>query len=95
MQNESPFDSAGMSDDCAEKIANGHAFDEHAAELEVRTPEELEALIRDTVRFGERQTLPRGRTAWWSDGVGVIRDPSRWDSGTVFKMTRQYFLDLD
>jgi hypothetical protein len=28
MHNESPFDPADMSDDCAEQIANGHAFDE-------------------------------------------------------------------
>ncbi|HEY0189311.1 MAG TPA: hypothetical protein VGC67_17625 [Cellulomonas sp.] len=84
-----------MSDDCVEKIADGEVFAEHLDELGAGTLERIAEIIRDVVRFGERTTLDRGRTAWRSDGIGVIRDPSRRDMGSAFRMERKYFLELD
>jgi hypothetical protein len=46
---------------------------------------------------GEPRVLSRGRTAYWSEGTVVIRDPGAPDGGTTFRPAKgyNYFLRLD
>jgi hypothetical protein len=83
-----------------EEISAGHAFGKHVIERRefpgVTTRREFAELIEDTVMNGESRVLSGARTAYWSDGTVVIRDPSTADGGTAFRPTNgyDYFLGL-
>ena len=83
-----------------EEISSGHAFDKHVIERGefpgVTTRREFAELIEDAVMNGESRVLSRARTAYWSDGTVVIRDPSTADGGTAFRPANgyDYFLGL-
>jgi hypothetical protein len=83
-----------------DEISAGHAFDKHVIERGefpgVTTREQFASVIRDAVIGGESRTLSAGRTAYWSDGTVVIRDPGTTDGGTIFRPTDgyDYFLGL-
>jgi hypothetical protein len=84
----------------ADEISKGHAFDKHVVKLGefpgVTAREQFARVIRDAVMSGESRALNAGRTAYWSDGTLVIRDPSSPDGGTTFhpKDGYDYFLGL-
>jgi len=84
----------------AEQIAGGHAFDKHVIERGefpgITTRGQFASLIEDIVLNGGRRTLSGGRTAYWSDGTVVIRDPGAPDGGTTFRPADgyDYFLGL-
>lgn len=46
--------------------------------------------IEDVVMNGEMRTLSAGRTAYWNDGIVVIRNPGAVDGGTAFRPTDGY-----
>ena len=75
--------------DCtANQIANGHAFEKHAAEFGVETPEELEEVVKDTLENAtQSRELTDGRTAYYDEETNtlVIVNSSSPDGGTVFK----------
>jgi hypothetical protein len=83
-----------------DQISGGHAFDKHVIERGefpgVTTREQFASMIEDAVMNGERRTLSGGRTAFWSDGMVVIRHPRAPDGGTAFRPTNghDYFLGL-
>jgi hypothetical protein len=83
-----------------EEISSGHAFDKHVVERGefpgVTTREQFASLIEDAVINGESRVLNRGRTAYWSEGTVVIRNPSAPDGGTTFRPPDgyDYFLGL-
>jgi hypothetical protein len=54
-------------------------------------------MIEDAVMNGESRVLSGGRTAYWSDGTVVIRNPGAPDGGTAFRPTsgHDYFLRLN
>jgi hypothetical protein len=85
----------------ADQISAGHAFDKHVVErgefADVTTREQFANLIEDAVINGESRVLSRGRTAYWSEGTVVIRDPGAPDGGTTFRPAKgyNYFLRLD
>jgi RHS repeat-associated protein len=72
-----------------EEIAGGHAFGKHVVvngEFPgVTTRSGFAAVIEATVIDGEMRTLGGGRTAYWSNGTVVIRDPRAADGGTAFR----------
>jgi len=53
-------------------------------------------MIEDVVIKGEGRVLNAGRTAYWSDGTLVIRNPAAPDGGTTFRPANghDYFLGL-
>ena len=77
-----------------DKISAGHAFNKHVIERGefpgVTTREQFASMIKDAVIKGESRTLSAGRTAYWSDGTVVIRDPRTADGGTTFRPTDGY-----
>lgn len=83
-----------------DEISAGHAFDKHVIERGefpgVTTREQFASVIKDAVIKGESRTLSAGRTAYWSDGIVVIRDPGTTDGGTTFRPAdgHDYFLGL-
>lgn len=83
-----------------DEISKGHAFDKHVIEQGefpgVTTREQFASLIKDAVMNGEFRALSGGRTAYWSDGTVVIRDPSTTDGGTTFRPRDgyDYFMGL-
>ena len=85
----------------AEEISGGHAFDKHVVDRGefpgVTTREQFANLIEDAVMNGESRVLNRGRTAYWSEGTVVIRNPSEPDGSTAFRPPDgyDYFLGLN
>jgi len=85
----------------ADEISSGHAFDKHVVERGefpgITTRKQFANLIEDAVMNGESRVLSRSRTAYWSEGTVVIRDPSTPDGGTTFRPAKgyDYFLRLD
>jgi hypothetical protein len=83
-----------------DEISGGHAFDKHVIEQGefpgVTTRRQFADMIEDTVMNGESRVLSGGRTAYWSDGTVVIRNPGAADGGTAFRPTNDYdyFLGL-
>lgn len=83
-----------------EEIAKGHAFDKHVIDRGefpgVTTRGQFASVIQGAVMDGESRALSGGRTAYWSDGTVVIRNPGTADSGTAFRPTNghDYFLGL-
>ncbi|MBF4636290.1 hypothetical protein ITJ38_17905 [Agreia pratensis] len=75
-------------EDPAEKIANGHAFDDHAHEFSGENdPADLQVIVEDVMENGLKRSLPRGRTAYFKDGTLVIKDVTTTDGGTVYRPT--------
>lgn len=83
-----------------DQIAKGHSFGKHVIKRGefpgVTTPEQFAILINDAVMNGEFRPLSGGRTAYWSDGTVVIRNPGTADGGTTFRPARgyDYFMGL-
>lgn len=83
-----------------DEISSGHAFDKHVIERGefpgVTTRRQFSGIIESAVVSGEGRVLSGGRTAYWSDGIVVIRDPGTTDGGTAFRPTNgyDYFLGL-
>jgi hypothetical protein len=77
-----------------DEISGGHAFDKHVIEQGefpgVTTRRQFADTIEDVVISGESRVLSGGRTAYWSDGTLVIRNPSAEDGGTAFRPTNGY-----
>ena len=82
------------------EISGGHAFDKHVVDQAefpgVTTREQFSGLIEGAVMNGESRALSGDRTAYWSDGTVVIRNPGAPDGGTAFRPTsgHDYFLRL-
>jgi hypothetical protein len=82
------------------EISAGHAFDKHVVERGefpgMTTRRQFADLIEDAVINGESRVLGGGRTAYWSDGTLVIRNPGAPDGGTAFRPADgyDYFLGL-
>jgi hypothetical protein len=86
------------------KIANGHAFQKHQAELlaigirDQRTFSEVVQRTMQEATAENRKALTRGRVAYWnpSHNLVVIYDPERSDAGTAFvpKNGKTYFEQL-
>jgi len=73
----------------AEEIAGGHSFEKHVATQAefpgIRTRGEFADMIENVVNnYGDIKHLSGGRTAYWRDGVVVIRNPAAVDGGTAF-----------
>ena len=73
----------------AEEIAGGHAYGKHVWEQGefpgIRTREQFAEMVENVmVNYDETRALGAGRTAFWKDGVIVIRDPNHIDGGTAF-----------
>lgn len=77
----------------SQEIAGGHAFTKHVVEggefLGVRTRAEFAQVIENTMG-GVSKALSGGRTAYWKDGVVVIRNPGAVDGGTAFVPTNGF-----
>lgn len=90
--------------DIAERIARGHAFQEHVIEKddfpEIRTREEFADLIRQVLidPSAAERPLQTGRHAFWSDALQmvVIVDEASEDAGTAFRPSKHkaYFRGL-
>ena len=85
----------------AEQIAKGHAFVKHVVERGefpgIRTREQFAEVIERTMSKAEYvRGLSNGRTAYWKDGVVVIRHRAATDGGTAFVPQRglEYFRGL-
>jgi len=78
--------------------ADGHAFQKHVVEQGefpgIKTRQEFADMIQDVVLNGERRVGGGGRSAYWRNGVIVIRNPNARDGGTVFapREGREYFV---
>jgi hypothetical protein len=76
----------------AQKIAYGHAWQDHWKDVPGMTQERLAQLVHDMMT-GNPKTDPdlyvgqtsRGSTVIYKDGTMVIYDHKAWDRGTVFK----------
>lgn len=83
---------AGGAEEIAERIATGHAFEKHFAELlklGITNRDQLKALVQEVIETaaeGNVRQLQGGRAAFWDDsrGLVVIYNPSAIDKGTVF-----------
>lgn len=82
----------------AEEIAGGHAFAKHAGQFPgVTTPGQFAKVVEGVMENASHvRSLSGGRTAFWKDGVVVIRNPGAVDGGTAFVPTNgfQYFQGL-
>jgi hypothetical protein len=81
----------------AQKIADGHAWEDHRREFpEIKNQDEFAARV-DEVMSNPTATkrAPDGRTAYWDQESGtiVIKDPRNPDGGTAYRPTegRDYF----
>jgi hypothetical protein len=83
-----------------DEISGGHAFDKHVIEQGefpgVTTRRQFGDMIEDAVMNGESRGLSGERTAYWSEGTVVIRNPGAPDGGTAFRPANgyDYFLGL-
>lgn len=89
-------------EDIAEKIASGHAWDDHVADSdgdlngEFDSQEEFAQEIKDIIENpDDHARLKDGREAWWDDQSEtiVIHDPKNPDKGTAFRpdIGKEYF----
>jgi hypothetical protein len=85
----------------AEEIAGGHAFAKHVVQggqfPGVRTPGQFAEVIEGVIGNASHvRSLSGGRTAFWREGVVVIRNPTAVDGGTAFVPSTgfQYFQGL-
>jgi hypothetical protein len=83
-----------------QEIAGGHAYGKHVVEQGefrgIHSRADFAKVIENTIVSGESRVLSGGRTAYWHEGVVVIRNPRAADGGSAFAPTqgRQYFLNL-
>lgn len=83
-----------------EEIASGHSFAKHVVDggefAGISTRSQFADHIDDVILNGEMRPLGGGRSAYWSDGTIVIRNPGVPDGGTAFAPTAgyQYFLTV-
>ena len=74
--------------------ADGHAFVKHVIEQGefpgIRTRAQFADMIENVVLNGERRVRNGGATAYWRNGVIVIRNPKAADGGTVFAPKEGY-----
>jgi len=74
--------------------ADGHAFDKHVLQQGefpgIRTRQQFANMIEDVILNGERRVGGGGRSAYWRNGVIVIRNPRARDGGTVFAPKEGY-----
>jgi hypothetical protein len=77
-----------------EEIAGGHAYQKHVIEQQefpaIANRRQFAAVIEDVVANGEMRPLSNSRSAYWKDGVVVIRNPVAADGGTAFRPTQGY-----
>ncbi|MFA5952536.1 MAG: RHS repeat-associated core domain-containing protein [Hyphomicrobium sp.] len=85
----------------SQEIAGGHAFVKHVVQggefLGIRTRAEFASIIENVMEnASDIRQLSGGRTAFWRNGVVVIRNPRTADGGTAFVPTNgiQYFEGL-
>ena len=93
---DSPIPPGGWSSDPvmedAQRIAYGHAWDQHRDQFPGMTRDDLANLIHDMMT-GNPKTDPdlhvgsgeRNTTVMYRDGILVIHDPNTRDGGTIFK----------
>lgn len=81
---ENNKEGGGGSCDISDKIAGGHAGEEHYPDL---PEDELSRIIDETMEWGEKRELRDGRTAYYDEETNtiVITDPNHVDGGTVFE----------
>ena len=83
-----------------QEISGGHAFGKHVVQggefPGITTRAQFAAHIEDVVTNGVMRPLSSGRSAYWSNGTVVIRNPNAIDGGTAFRPTNgyDYFLNL-
>ncbi|WP_244501204.1 polymorphic toxin-type HINT domain-containing protein [Streptomyces sp. TP-A0874] len=74
--------------------ADGHAFQKHVVEQGefpgIRTREQFSDMIEGVILNGERRVRSDGASAYWRNGVVVIRNPGSRDGGTVFAPQEGY-----
>lgn len=81
----------------ARKIANGHAYTNHAHEFSgVKDKDQFAQHIDQMMKSGIKKQLSRGRVAYWYGGTVVITNPNNPDGGTAFRPSRgrEYFNNL-
>jgi hypothetical protein len=71
-----------------QQISRGHAYPKHVVEQGqfpgVRTRDEFAKVVENVMINGAQRQLSGGRTAYWHEGVVVIRNPNTADGGTAF-----------
>jgi len=80
----------------AERIANGHAWDEHADEWGMKSVEEFATQIQQAMDQGVTRELRNGRIAFYDKTTQtvVIFDSSSPDLGTAYRAVRAIFNSL-
>jgi hypothetical protein len=74
----------------ARKMSDGHAYRKHAREFRsIRSRDDFEDRVLDTVETGYRVLLRGDRTAYYDRGTNtlVLLNPDDPDGGTMFKPT--------
>ena len=83
----------------ANKIASGHAFDEHAEELGVSNRVELSGIVRQVISspYSQVRDLARVRTGFYDAArkFFVVVNPDDPDGGSIFKTSQKYFNKLE
>jgi hypothetical protein len=76
----------------AQRIAYGHAWEDHWKDVPGMTKDKLAQLVHDMMTGNPKTDpdlhvgqTPRGSTVIYKDGIAVIYDDKTWDRGTVFK----------
>ena len=82
----------------AHRIATGHAYSKHASKHGFSIENFEASILEPIVNASEILSLPRGRTAYWSDAeqMIVVHEPTHRDAGTAFrpKQGKNYFVNL-
>ncbi|MGB3410197.1 MAG: hypothetical protein WBA45_03290 [Microthrixaceae bacterium] len=85
----------------ADEIASGHSYTKHVVERGefpgIRTRTQFADMVENVINnYDDLRHLSGGRTAYWRDGVVVIRNPRAPDGGTAFvpRDGYDYFLGL-
>jgi hypothetical protein len=72
-----------------QQISRGHAFDKHAVQRAefpgILSREQFAKMIETVILKGQMRSLSAGRTAYWHNGVVVVKTPQAEDGGTAFK----------
>jgi hypothetical protein len=85
----------------AQRIAYGHAWEDHWKNVPGMTKDKLAQLVHDMMTGNPKTDpdlhigqTPRGSTVIYKNGIAVIYDDKTWDRGTVFKPDNgfDYFL---
>lgn len=85
----------------ADEIASGHAYTKHVVQRGefpgIRTRTQFADMVENVINnYDDVRHLSGGRTAYWRDGVVVIRNPGAPDGGSAFvpRDGYDYFLGL-